>query len=118
MLSLLISFMGLFGLIGFNIQKRTKEIGIRKVLGSSSAQIIQLVSKRYLKLILIAAVFAIPLAALSMNEWLATFSYRTALEVWYFIYAIAIVLAFAFVIVLARAFKPALTNPANILKEE
>ncbi|MTI41984.1 ABC transporter permease [Fulvivirga lutimaris] len=117
-LSLLISFLGLFGLIGFNIQKRTKEIGIRKVLGSSSTQIIQLVSKRYLKLILIAAVFAIPLAALSMNEWLATFSYRTTMEVWYFIYALVIVLAFAFVIVLVRAFKPALTNPANILKEE
>lgn len=117
-LSLLISFLGLFGLIGFNIQKRTKEIGIRKVLGSSSAQIIQLVSRRYLKLIIIAALFAIPLAAYSMNEWLATFSYRTVLEIWYFIYAIAIVLSFAFMIILIRAFKPALTNPASILKEE
>ena len=117
-LSLLISFLGLFGLIGFNIQKRTKEIGIRKVLGSSSSQIIQLVSKSYLKLILIAGVFAIPLAAFAMNEWLATFSYRTTLELWYFAIAIAIVLAFAFVIVLIRAFRPALTNPASILKEE
>src|SRR6185436_12080120 len=86
-LSILIACMGLFGLATLAVTRRTKEIGIRKVLGASVGSIVTLLSKEFLKLVVIAAVIAFPLAWWAMNNWLQDFAYRVKVSWW--IYAIA-----------------------------
>ncbi len=117
-LAILIACLGLFGLASFMIQQRTKEIGVRKVLGASVAQIIVLLSREFAKLVGIAFVVATPLAYFAMKQWLQNFAYRTDIE--WRVFALAGLLAFimAFLTVGYQAAKAALANPVEALRYE
>nr|WP_310589269.1 FtsX-like permease family protein [Dyadobacter sp. CY327] len=117
-LAIFISCLGLFGLATFFAEQRQKEIGIRKVLGASVANLWQLLSKDFLTLVMISCLLATPIAYYLMHDWLQQYTYQTALSWWIFAAAIA----GAFVITLAtvsfQAVKAAILNPVNSLKNE
>ncbi len=117
-LSILIACLGLLALSTFIIQQRTKEIGIRKILGASVFGIISLLSKDFLKLVFIAFIFATPLAWYIMDNWLQDFAYRVNIEWWVFAVAGAGALMIAFLTVSSQSLKAALTNPVESLKNE
>ena len=117
-LSLIIACIGLFGLTIFVVERKIKEISIRKVLGSSGAGIVGLISKDFIKLVLIANVFAFPLAYYAMNRWLEDFSYRIDMQWWIFVLAGVMGLVIAFFTVCFQAIRAAMTNPAVGLKTE
>ena len=116
--AILISVMGLFALTAFLTRQRNKEIGIRKVLGASVAQITTLLSKSYLSTILIAFLIASPIAWYAMNRWLQNFAYRITIEWWFFILTGLLVIVIAFVTVSFQAIKAALANPVKSLRTE
>lgn len=118
LLSVLISCLGLFGLAAFTAEQRTKEIGIRKVLGASIVGITGLLAKDFLKLVLIAIVIASPIAWYFMNKWLADFAYRINIQWWMFAAAGVVALAIAFLTVGGQAVKAALANPVKSLRSE
>ncbi len=117
-IAILISCMGLLGLSMYMAELRVKEIGVRKVLGATSAHIVQLLSFSYLKLVLIAIVIAVPVTWVVMNQWLQDFAYRT--EVRWYLFAGAGVLAvlIAFATVSWQAIKAAVANPVESLRNE
>jgi putative ABC transport system permease protein len=117
-LSILIACLGLFGLAAFNAEKRTKEIGIRKVLGASVPQITYKLSIDFLKLVCIAVVVSIPLAWYAMNKWLEDFSYR--IEIGWGVFALAIFLAMIISIITVsyQSIKAAMVNPVESLRSE
>jgi len=117
-LAILISCLGLFGLAAHAAARRTKEIGIRKVLGASVAGITGLLAKDFLKLVLIAVVIASPMAYYFMQKWLADFAYRVDMSGWVFLLSGALALAVAFMTVSFQSIKAALANPARSLKSE
>jgi putative ABC transport system permease protein len=117
-ISIFISCMGLFSLTSFNAEKRTKEIGIRKVLGSTTFQIVILLSKDFMKLIATSCVIAVPVAYYFMQKWLEQFSFRIKITYNLFIISILIVLAITFLIISYQALKVALANPIKSLKYE
>lgn len=117
-LAILIACLGLFGLAAYMAEQRTKEIGIRKVLGASVSGIVQMLSKDFVKLVLIACVFALPLAWWAMNEWLQNFAYRVNIGWWVFAAAAVIALIIAVLTVSSQAVKAALTNPVKSLRNE
>jgi putative ABC transport system permease protein len=117
-LAILISCLGLLGLIIFSAEQRTKEIGIRKVLGASIAGITGLLAKDFLKLVLIAILIASPIAWYLMNNWLADFAYRIDIQWWMFVAAGVVALAIAFLTVGGQAVKAALANPVRSLRSE
>ncbi|MES2647236.1 MAG: ABC transporter permease [Bacteroidota bacterium] len=117
-LAILIACLGLFGLATYMAEQRTKEIGVRKVLGASVSTIVNMLSKDFLKLVGISILFAFPLAGLLMHWWLQDFAYRTNLGWWIFVVAAAITGLIAIVTVSAQAFKAALTNPVKSLRSE
>ncbi|HZI52796.1 MAG TPA: ABC transporter permease [Chitinophagaceae bacterium] len=117
-LSLLIACLGLFGLSIFVVERKVKEIGIRKVLGASVPGIVGLLSKDFLKLVLIAAVIASPLAWYFMREWLQDFAYRVDIGWWVFGIAGAIALLIALFTVSFRAIRAAMANPVDSLRSE
>jgi len=117
-LSLFIACIGLFGLTIFVVERKIKEISIRKVLGSTGAGIVGLISKDFIKLVLIANVLAFPLAYYAMNRWLQDFSYRIDIQWWVFVVAGVMGLVIAFVTVSFQAIRAAMTNPATGLKAE
>ena len=117
-LAILVACLGLFGLASFNTKKRFKEIGIRKVLGSSVRGIVVLLSKDLLKPVLIATCFAIPFGYLAMDKWLQNFAYKTALDWWIFGLAALITLGIALLTVSFQAIKAALANPVKSLRTE
>ena len=117
-LSLLISSLGLFGLSAYTIQQRTREIGIRKVLGSSMISILQLLMKEYMILIIIANIVAWPLVIYFANQWLSGFAYRVELSVWMFVAVVLIALIIAFMTISYQAIRAARVNPVKSLKEE
>src|SRR5260221_6682231 len=110
--------LGLFGLTSFTVAKRTREIGVRKVLGSSVQNIILLLSKELLKPVLLATLIAIPVAYAVMQNWLQDFAYRTALPWWIFVLSAFITVAIALFTVSFKATKAALTNPVKGLRTE
>ncbi|RRA98160.1 ABC transporter permease [Larkinella rosea] len=118
LISILISCLGLFGLATFSAQQRTKEIGVRKVLGASVASIVLLLSKDFLKLVLIAIGIASPLAWYAMHQWLQIFEYRIAIPWWVFVAAGALALVLAFITISLQSLKTALTNPVKSLRSE
>jgi putative ABC transport system permease protein len=118
LLSILISCLGLFGLATFMAEQRTKEIGIRKVLGASIAGITGLLAKDFLKLVLIAIVIASPLAYYFMNQWLSDFAYRIEMQWWMFALAGVLAVGIAFLTVGGQAVKAALANPVKSLRSE
>ncbi len=117
-ISILISCLGLFGLAAFAAQQRTKEIGVRKVLGASVASIVALLSKDFLKLVLIAIVIASPIAWYAMNEWLAGFAYKIEISWWVFALAGGLAVGIALLTVSFQSVKAALMNPVKSLRSE
>ncbi|CAL1519839.1 ABC transporter permease [Chitinophaga sp. MM2321] len=117
-LSILVSCLGLFGLATFTTQKRIKEIGVRKVLGASEAGIVALLSKDFVKLVLLALVIAFPIAWLVMNKWLEGFAYRISISWWIFIFAGVIAILIAFLTVSYQSVKAAFANPVKSLRSE
>ena len=117
-IAIFLSCFGLFGLISFTIHQKSKEIGIRKVLGSSVAGIVGLVSKDYLKLILLALLIATPLAWYFMDDWLDTFIYRIDIPWWSFVVSGLAVVLVAFLTLSLQSIKAALANPVDSLRSE
>jgi putative ABC transport system permease protein len=117
-LAVLVACLGLFGLATFTAAQRTKEIGIRKVLGASVTGIVALLSKDFIKLVFIAALIAFPLAWWSMNKWLEDFAYRIHIGWWVFVVAGLSALLVALVTISYQAIKAALANPVKSLRME
>jgi putative ABC transport system permease protein len=117
-LAIFIACLGLFGLATFLAEQRTKEIGIRKVLGASVQGIVQMLSKDFIKLVAIAFVFATPLAWWAMHNWLQDFAYRISIEWWMFVVAGLAALIIALITVSFQAIKAALANPVKSLRTE
>lgn len=117
-LTILIACLGLFGLASFTIEQRTKEVGIRKVLGASVGGIVGLMSKDFAKLVLLANVVAWPVAYWAMNKWLGDFAYRINLGVGIFAFAGGLALLIALLTVIMHAMKAALANPVEALRYE
>jgi len=117
-LSLTVACLGLLGLAMYTAERRTKEIGIRKVLGASIQNIVSMLSKDFLMLVIIASVIAFPLAWYAMNRWLQSFAYPTAVSWWIFALAGVTTAVIALLTVSFQAVKAALTNPAESLKTE
>jgi putative ABC transport system permease protein len=117
-LAILISCLGLFGLAAFSAERRRKEIGIRKTLGSSVAGIIYLLTSDFTKTVLISIVIALPLSYLVVQEWLSGFAFKIELEYWYFIGAGIIALCIAAFTVGMQAIRAASINPSKCLREE
>jgi putative ABC transport system permease protein len=114
----IIACLGLFGLASFTAEQRTKEIGIRKTLGSSVSNIVVLLSKEFSKWVLIANVLAWPVAYFMMNRWLQNFEYQTNLNFLIFLVATVISLFIAWLTVSYQSIKAALANPVDALKYE
>lgn len=117
-LAVFIACLGLFGLAKFTAEQRTKEIGIRKVLGASVAQLSTMLSKDFLKLVLIACIVAFPFAWWVMHNWLQDFAYRVNIGGWIFIVTGLTSLLIAFITVSFQAIKAALANPVKSLRTE
>ncbi len=117
-LTVIIASLGLLGLAAYTTEQRTKEIGIRKVVGASMRQIVLLISKDFLILTLIAIVLALPLAYYFITDWLQQFAYRTNIEYLTFILAALLALGITFVTIAYHTFRAARANPANSLREE
>jgi putative ABC transport system permease protein len=118
MLAIFVACLGLFGLASYTATKRFKEIGVRKVLGSSVQGIVVLLSKDLLKPILIAACIALPVGHWAMDKWLQNFAYKTSLNWWIFCLAALITFGMALMTVSIKAIKAAIANPVNSLRTE
>ena len=118
LLAIVISCLGLFGLAAYTAEQRRKEIGVRKVLGSSVSGIVQLLSKDFMRLVLIALLIAIPFAWWAMQNWLESFAYRIEINVWVFVMAGLVAIGIALLTVSFQAFKAAVTNPVKSLRTE
>jgi putative ABC transport system permease protein len=117
-LSIFVASLGLFGLAAYTAQRRTKEIGVRKVLGASVQNLVALLSKDFIKLVLVATVIAFPIAWWGMNKWLKDFAYRIDISWWIFIAAALIAVTIALVTVSYEAIKAAIVNPVKSLRTE
>ena len=117
-LAILISTLGLFGLISYTAEQKKKEIGIRKVLGASIASVVQLLTKDFIKLVFIALAIAIPIAYYLMQLWLQDFTYRIAIEWWVFALAGGFALIITFITVGFQSVKSAIANPVKSLRTE
>jgi putative ABC transport system permease protein len=117
-LAIAISCLGLLGLTAFNVRQRTKEIGIRKVLGASVAGITGLLAKDFLKLVVVAIVIASPIAFYFMKKWLADFAYRIDIQWWMFVVAGAAAAVIAFLTVGFQSIRAAMANPVKSLRSE
>ncbi len=117
-LAIVIASLGLFGLVAFTTEQRTKEIGIRKVLGASASQVTVLLSKNLLGLVVIAMAIAAPLTGTVMHLWLENFAYRTEIKWWIFLIAGSAALMIALVTISFRSIKAALANPVKSLRTE
>ena len=118
LLAILVAGMGLFGLASFLSVQRTKEVGVRKVLGASVPSIVLLFFRDFFWLILIAALVGMPLIFLGMNQWLDSYAYRIAFPWWVMIVAMAAIALFAFLTVGYQTYKVAILNPARTIKHE
>lgn len=118
LLAIFIACMGLLGLAAYVTQKRTKEIGVRKVIGASTMQIVGLLSKDFLKLVLIALVIATPIAWFGMNRWLQDFAFAISLSWWIFALAGILAIGIAFLTVSFQSIKAAMANPIQSLRDD
>jgi len=118
LIAIIISCLGLFGLASFTTIQRTKEIGIRKVLGATANMIVGLLSAEFLKLVLISILLAIPFAYWVGNSWLEEFAYKISLNAWLFIICGLASIAIAFATVAYQSIRAAFTNPADSLRYE
>ncbi|MEO9869610.1 ABC transporter permease [Ekhidna sp.] len=117
-IAILISCLGLFGLASFTAEKRIKEIGIRKILGSSVFQIVKMLSGDFTRMVLIAIIIALPISYFIARNWLQGFAFSIELEWWFFIGAGSVALLISWITVGYQTLKAAKTNPANTLKYE
>ncbi len=117
-LTIFVACLGLFGLATFTAQQRTKEIGVRKVLGASVTSIVALLSRDFLKLVLIAIVLASPIAYYAMQQWLQDFAYKITIEWWVFALAGLLAIGIALLTVSFQSVRAALVNPVKSLKTE
>jgi putative ABC transport system permease protein len=117
-IAIFIACLGLFGLSAFAISQRVKEIGIRKVLGAEVSSIVGLLSKDFLKLVLVAALIAFPLAWYAMNRWLEDFAYRITIQWWIFLLAGLVAALVAFFTIAFQAIRAARANPVRNLRTE
>lgn len=117
-LSIFIACLGLFGLAAFNAEKRSKEIGIRKVLGATISQISLKLSQDFLWLVGIAILVSLPLAWYAMNRWLENFSYRVEIPIWVFLAAAFMAILVSLLTVSYQSIKAAINNPVNALRAE
>ncbi|HVX52695.1 MAG TPA: FtsX-like permease family protein, partial [Chitinophagaceae bacterium] len=116
--AIFISCLGLFGLASFTAEQRTKEIGVRKVLGASVLNLWGLLSKDFIMLVFISFLVAIPVAWYAMSKWLMGYEYRTGISVWVFVATALAALLITLVTVSFQAVKAALTNPVKSLRTE
>jgi putative ABC transport system permease protein len=117
-LAVFVACLGLFGLASFSVQQRTKEIGVRKVLGASVREIVMLLSKEFTKWILAANLIAWPLAYYMMNRWLENFAYRINVKWDIFIFAGILTAVIAFFTISFHSMRAAKSNPVDALKYE
>lgn len=117
-LTIFIACLGLFGLATYTAEQRTKEIGVRKVLGASVGSVVALLSRDFLKLILIALILASPFAWWGMNQWLKDFAYKVTIDWWIFVLAGLLAVGIALLTVSFQSIKAALTNPVKSLRSE
>ena len=117
-LAIFISCLGLFALASFMAEQRTKEIGIRKILGASVSNITFLLSKESLKWILLANIIAWPFAFFAMKKWLANFAYRTPIGIEIFLFSGILALGIAFLTISYQSFKAAVIGPIDPLRYE
>ena len=117
-LAIFLACIGLYGMVSFHVEAKYKEIGIRKVLGASVKQVVNLLSVKFLGLIVIAAILAMPLGWLLMEDWLTNFAYRIPLDVWSFVSALLLTFVLAGATVALQTVRAALGNPIDALKEE
>ena len=117
-LGIMIACLGLLGLATYAAQQRVKEIGIRKTLGASVMNVVGLLSKDFLKLVVIALVIAVPIAWYGMNKWLEDFHYRISIQWWIFIIAGILALVIAFATISLQTIRAARANPVKSLRTE
>jgi putative ABC transport system permease protein len=117
-ISILIACLGLLGLAAYTAQQRTKEIGVRKVLGASASKIVLMLSLEFIKWVIIANVIAWPVAYFMMSRWLQNFAYRTSIGLWIFILSALLSIALAVLTVSFQAFKAGTANPVDSLRYE
>ena len=117
-LAIAIACFGLLGLSAYNVLQRTKEVGIRKVLGASVQSLLYILSRDFLLLVVLAFVIAIPLSFLAMQRWLESFAYRISIGWWVYAAAGALAICIALVTVGLQALKAALANPIRSLRTE
>ncbi|WP_240768659.1 ABC transporter permease [Olivibacter sp. XZL3] len=117
-IAILLSCMGLFGLVSITAESKVKEIGIRKTLGATIGDIVLLVSKNLITLVGLSLVIAFPLAYWLMNRWLSNYAYRTDASLWIFLGAGSAVVAIAILTVYAKASKAARKNPIHAIRTE
>ena len=116
LLAIVIACLGLFGLATFMAEQRTKEIGVRKVLGATVGNIVTMLSKDFLRLVFISSIFAFPLAWWFMHKWLQDFAFRINIGWWIFIFAAFIAVLIALITISFQAIKAAVANPVRALK--
>jgi putative ABC transport system permease protein len=118
LLAIMVACLGLFGLATFSVQRRTKEIGVRKVLGASVPGIVLLLSKEFLALVALAFLAAVPVGYVALQQWLQDFAYRIALSPWFFLAAGLMALLIAWLTVGYQSIKAARANPTQSLRYE
>ncbi|HZI25328.1 MAG TPA: FtsX-like permease family protein, partial [Chryseolinea sp.] len=117
-LAILISCLGLFGLASFVAEQRTKEIGIRKVLGASVLNVWQMLSRDFIRLVIIACFIAVPIAFYFMNAWLQGYTYRIQISGWIMVFSSVAALAITVITVSYQAIKAGMMNPVKSLRSE
>jgi ABC-type antimicrobial peptide transport system permease subunit len=117
-LAVIISSLGLLGLVIYTTERRMKEISIRKILGSTDAAVFYLLSSEFLKLVLLSVGAGLPVSYLLMKNWLSGFAYRVELDWFYFLYAGVVSVVIAVLVMVSQTLRAATTNPAHWLKDE
>lgn len=118
LLAIIVACLGLFGLSSFSVVRRTKEIGIRKVLGANIGQILQLLSKDYLIMVLVSSAIALPIAYYAMQKWLVNYAYSVDLGWWFFLVPLVLIVVITAITVSFQSIKVALANPVKALRYE
>ena len=117
MLSILISVISVFGLVLFETQYRRKEIGIRRVHGSSVVAVLRMFNTKYLRIVAICSLMAVPVSYFIIDSWMLQFAYRAPMAVWVYLLAISIVVLITVVTVTSRAYKAANENPVDAINK-
>ena len=117
-IAIFIGCLGLFGLAAYTAERRKKEVGIRKVLGASTKGVVLLLSRDFIKLVVVSLIVASPIAWYFMNQWLQDFAYRVNIGWWVFAIAATLALGIAFITVSFQAIKAAVANPVKSLRTE